>query len=83
MNACDPCIPVDICDKCRCIVTVSGARAWHTDRWLEAGADHEAAAIVVCAHCGALAESVSPSELADAWGAMLDAAPVKGQTSWL
>lgn len=38
---------------------------------------------VRCAVCGTWAEAVSPAELAEAWGAMLAATPVEGQTSWL
>jgi hypothetical protein len=38
---------------------------------------------VRCAVCGTLAEPVTPAELAEAWGAMLDSRPVEGQTSWL
>ena len=77
------CNPIDICDRCRCIVTVAGRRAWHTDATLQARANHEAAPIVICAWCGTLAEPVGPDELAEAWGDMLAAQPVAGQTSWL
>ena len=77
------CNPVDICDRCRCIVTVAGDRAYHTDAMMQARADHEAAPIVICAWCGTQADPVSPAELAEAWGDMLAASPVKGQTSWL
>jgi hypothetical protein len=34
-------------------------------------------------HCGTVAESVTPAELAEAWDAMLRSRPVEGQTSWL
>lgn len=74
------CNPVDICAECRCIVRVAGARGWHADNLPH---DHEAAPIVVCAWCGAEAEPVTPGELAEAWGAMLAARPVDGQSSWL
>lgn len=73
------CDPVDICDVCRCIVRVAGKYAWHVDR----ASVHEAAPIVICARCGIEAEAVSPRELAEAWGVMLDARPVEGQSSWL
>ena len=75
------CVPVDICDRCRCIVTVDRLGAFHADPALRDG--HEAAPIVVCAWCGTVAEPVGPIELAEAWGEMLASRPVEGQTSWL
>ena len=78
---CQPggCSPVDICATCREPVMVAGAYAWHVSR----ATVHEAAPIVICAWCGTQAEPVSPAELAEAWGDMLAARPVEGQTSWL
>ena len=58
---------------------MAGAYAWHVSR----ATIHDAAPIVVCVSCGALAEAVSPAELAEAWGDMLASRPVEGQTSWL
>ena len=48
-----------------------------------AGAEPGPRPYVQCAVCGAQAEWVSPAELAEAWGEMLAARPVAGQTSWL
>ena len=39
--------------------------------------------LVRCAVCLTWAEWVTPAELAEAWGDMLAARPVAGQTSWL
>lgn len=69
------CSPVDICERCRCIVTVDAGRAWHTDTTMQAAADHEAAPIVICAWCGTVAEAVGAIEMAEAWGEMLAARP--------
>ena len=77
------CNPVDICDRCRCIIVADGRYSWHADAAMQARADHEAAPIVVCAWCGTVAEPVGAIELAEAWGDMLAARPVAGQTSWL
>lgn len=36
-----------------------------------------------CYYCGLPAETMTPDELAEAWGETLARQPVKGQTSWL
>ena len=80
------CNPIDICDRCRMTIRVYGRQSWHLIRAVAlAGVapDHDPVPVVECVACGTLAEPVGPDELAEAWGDMLAARPVEGQTSWL